>query len=161
MGDEWLTETGQLHRDNDLPAYIGRDGTQMWFHLDRCHRENDLPSVVKLCGTKEWYRNGLRHREGGPALIHPNGREYWYWLGELHRPDGPAITGADLPDRFYFRGVPASSLEAVQEQSAILLQRISRMADEVLQDLDMDLIFTFTSEEFSADYNIDWRKEGF
>jgi len=65
-------------------------------------------------GYKAFYdKQGLRHREGGPAIVQPNGdREYWtrgvrnrvdgaafiygktreYWVdGKLHREDGPAM----------------------------------------------------------------------
>jgi hypothetical protein len=27
----WLNEAGQLHRNNDLPAIIGANGTQYWY----------------------------------------------------------------------------------------------------------------------------------
>jgi hypothetical protein len=35
-------------------------------------------------------KDGKLHREGGPAIICPDGSQYWYDHGFLHRDDGPA-----------------------------------------------------------------------
>ena len=48
-------------------------------------------------GEKHWYQCGLLHREGGPAVIYPNGVRKWYLNGRLHRDDGPAV--------IYFNGL--------------------------------------------------------
>jgi len=34
-------------------------------------------------GTKEWCRYGLRHREEGPAIEHPDGMKEWWQNGKL------------------------------------------------------------------------------
>jgi len=111
----WVDNQNQLHRDNDKPAAIYKngqkewyqhgklwrgddkpsitwhDGSSFWYTDDKLHREGDNPAVVKASGTKEWYKNDLRHRDNGPALIRSNGQQSWYKHGKLHRIDGPAV----------------------------------------------------------------------
>lgn len=42
------------------------------------HRDNDLPAVVKKDGTQMWYDFGELHRVGKPAVVYPDGKvEYW------------------------------------------------------------------------------------
>ena len=61
-------------------------------HDKRLHRDNDLPAIVCRNGTKHWFKHGVLHRANGPAVIYPevsyhegNGRraasygcEWWY-----------------------------------------------------------------------------------
>lgn len=50
----WHDEDGQVHRDGDLPALIGKSG---------------------IYG---WYQHGKLHRDGGkPAYINGDFEEYW------------------------------------------------------------------------------------
>jgi len=45
-----------------------------------------------LSGNKEIYIfNGQKHRERGPAEIHPDGYQAWFWKGLRHNKKGPAI----------------------------------------------------------------------
>lgn len=117
--NRWYDEEGQLHRDNDKPAFIDVWGTQMWYQHGEIHRENgpavirsdgleewykngvkhrdnDLPAIIETNGTKEWCKNGKLHRENDkPAIIHADGSKYWYKNGKLYREDGPVIVKAD------------------------------------------------------------------
>ena len=62
-----------MHRDNDQPAVIDADGTQMWFIHDTPHRDNDQPAVIDADGSQEWYIKGeLSYQE-------------YYINGQLHR----------------------------------------------------------------------------
>jgi hypothetical protein len=45
------------------------------------HREGG-PAVIYPNGSQLWCRNGHLHREGGPAVIYPNGSQYWYLNGK-------------------------------------------------------------------------------
>jgi hypothetical protein len=49
---------------------------------------------------------GRFHREGGPAVIYPDGIKRWYQHGELHRLDGPAIEheGREYRTAYYLNG---------------------------------------------------------
>jgi hypothetical protein len=56
-GDKfWKNEIGQFHR-LDGPAYIGADGSQVWFVNGKCHRL-DGPAYIGADGTQQWFVNG-------------------------------------------------------------------------------------------------------
>lgn len=120
--EEWRNELGALHRDNDLPALILPDGTQMWYQNGQLDRDNDLPAIIEADGTKKWYRNGSINRDNDrhnveqadgtqmwynvngflhrnndlPAVIKTDGTQKWYRNGEHHRSgDNPAVIEAD------------------------------------------------------------------
>jgi hypothetical protein len=44
---------------------------------------------VYVNGTEKWYREGLRHRDGGPAAIYPDGRRIWFTEGQKVREEPP------------------------------------------------------------------------
>jgi hypothetical protein len=48
--------------------------------------------------------DGEKHRQNGPAEIHPNGYEAWYWRGVLHRDKGPAVTYPDGKTEYWIHG---------------------------------------------------------
>jgi hypothetical protein len=55
-------KNGQLHRDNDFPAFISRNGKlQIWFQNGQIHRENNQPAYVYLEENGnvilEWYHH--------------------------------------------------------------------------------------------------------
>jgi len=76
-------KNGKLHRDNDLPAAIWKDGRQAWYKDGKQHRDNDLPAMINFNGTKVWYKNGKPHRDNDlPALIAIDGTKLWYKNGE-------------------------------------------------------------------------------
>jgi len=54
----WFNKAGQLHRENDLPAYIDISGYKEWWINGKRHRENDLPARTWGNGLKEWWKNG-------------------------------------------------------------------------------------------------------
>ena len=87
---------GERHRDNDQPAYIGSYGRKYWWVNGKQHRDNDQPAVTWPDGSKEWYVNGKRHRDNDkPAAIYADGSKAWYVNDRLHRDNGPAIIHAD------------------------------------------------------------------
>ena len=47
-----------LHRDNDLPAMIRTDGSQLWYKDGKQHRDNDLPADIHADGEQQWYKGG-------------------------------------------------------------------------------------------------------
>ena len=109
----WTDENGDLHRDDDSPAYIKYDycdnenkehcffaRTLQWFKHGRLHRDNG-PADISYFDHKQtifqesWYRNGHSHRIGGPSYCQYDDDgtllfEYWKQNGEAHRLDGPA-----------------------------------------------------------------------
>ena len=58
-GKKIWCKNGNIHRENDKPAFIGAWGTQYWYKNGKLHRENDEPAVI---GTdrKEWWINEKR-----------------------------------------------------------------------------------------------------
>ena len=82
-----------------------KDGKQTieWRLGRKFHREGG-PAIVYPDGREEWYIDGKLHREGGPAVITPDGREQWNLNGKLHREDGPALILSDR-EVWYLNGV--------------------------------------------------------
>lgn len=134
---EHKNEDGKLHRDNDLPAVISENGTQMWFQNGKRHRDEDKPAVIYLDGAQLWFANGLAHRcddkpaceylkgekrwflhgkehrdNDKPAHIWPNGTQWWYQNNEKHRDgDKPAIIQPDGVLLWYKFGKKLSNLQ--------------------------------------------------
>jgi hypothetical protein len=72
-----------IHRDGDLPAYEGDDGTKCWYVLGQSHRDNDLPAYEGADGDKEWWFSGKIHRDNDlPAAEYSNGYKAWYKNGQ-------------------------------------------------------------------------------
>lgn len=64
------------------PDYTQYDGLQCWHDGNgQPHSDNDQPAMTRPNGEKIYCRHGVRHRDGGPAHIHPDGREEWYQHG--------------------------------------------------------------------------------
>jgi len=102
MGDDnverWYDKDGQLHRDDDLPAVIGPDGSKSWYKHGKRHRIDDLPAMIMADGAQRWYEHGVPMRTGGgPAEIWRNGAQVWLdENGEWHRDDDkPAMIWPD------------------------------------------------------------------
>lgn len=105
----WYVE-GIIHRDNDLPAMIYKNGNQLWFFYGKRHRVGAPAEILVAKGifadavvlnTTRWYVGGKLHRLDGPAVEPETGENQWYLDGELHRQDGPATT--------YFKNNKANS----------------------------------------------------
>jgi hypothetical protein len=100
MQSAWCRH-GALHRDGDLPAWVGDDGQQEWYREGLRHRDNDAPALLKSrmhpavpVNVKEWWVEGKCHRDGGPAVIRSDGTTGWYSRGLEHRDgDLPAVEG--------------------------------------------------------------------
>ncbi len=54
------------------------------------HRDGG-PALIEPDGTQYWYQHNKFHRDDGPAIIESDGTQHWYQYGEQHRDDGPAI----------------------------------------------------------------------
>jgi hypothetical protein len=104
---------GVLHRENDLPAYIGEDGSQIWYRNGIIHRDakGDLPARIYPNGDQSWYQFGVLHRDNDlPAFVRVNGSKEWFKFGVRHRnEDLPAFIWAvrhrenDLPAHTHIR----------------------------------------------------------
>jgi len=57
----WRNKEGQIHRDNDQPAIISSNGTQLWYKKGKCHRDNDKPAVIYADGAKYWFKEGVEY----------------------------------------------------------------------------------------------------
>jgi hypothetical protein len=86
---------GVLHKE-DGPARIWNDGVEEWYINGRLHRDNDLPAF-KGRNKQIWYQHGKVHRVGKPAVLYEyeganhTKREEWHVDGKCHKLDGPAI----------------------------------------------------------------------
>lgn len=82
---------GDLHRENDLPAF--EDGCQQcWYFHGEKHRKGNPAVISKTC--VEWWVNGLKHRDGGLPAVENGVYNYseWWVNGLKHRDGGlPAI----------------------------------------------------------------------
>ena len=97
---------GERHRENDQPAVVYADGSQLWFYHGELHRENDQPAIVYTSGSKQWYYHGKLHRENDqPAVVYADGSKLWYYHGELHREnDQPAVVNANGSQEWWCNG---------------------------------------------------------
>ena len=98
LEEQFCNAAGQLDRKGDQPASI------------IYNRETGEPLI------QEWYRDGRRHREGGPAVIHPMPgfncliKEWWFKDAIHHWEDKPARTeealdsGRLLAAEFFYEG---------------------------------------------------------
>lgn len=92
---EWRNAEGQLHREGDLPAFYGANGSEYYYRHGDLHRDGDNPAIICPRGNTEYWKHGLRHRDGDkPAVIWNDGTQIFYKNDKLHRLGGPAyITG--------------------------------------------------------------------
>lgn len=90
---EWRRR-GILHRSNDLPAVVYKNGHKEYWENGLLHRENNLPAVLYADGSKEYWHRGLCHRDDGPAIDKINGQKIWKSFGKYHCDSGPAIVQA-------------------------------------------------------------------
>ena len=63
---------GVLHRDDDLPAVIYPDGTELYYINGQKHREGDKPAVIFPDGTESYYKHGIEYTpESKPSVQQP------------------------------------------------------------------------------------------
>jgi len=43
---------------------INSDGSQWWYLNNKLHRNNNLPATIDRNGKMEWYKNGIKQKEG-------------------------------------------------------------------------------------------------
>jgi len=92
---------------------VDEHGTIRWYSDAKrtiMNRE-DGPAYIGSDGTKIWYINGMLHREGGPGIEHADGSTYWYVNDVRHRVDGPATEFANGHKFWYLYGTPMSEKE--------------------------------------------------
>lgn len=66
--------------------------------------KTEQTSILASSRGMYWYKNGKNHRDGGPAIIYPNGNKHWFQNGLWHGEDGPAAIYSDGRKRFYIEG---------------------------------------------------------
>lgn len=97
---------------------VTNNGTEHWKNSKgQDHREGG-PAVIYPNGDEEWYLNGLLHREDGPALVFSNGTKKWFRNHEFHREDGPAIIWNDGTEEWYLNDREVDPLEVFLLQGA-------------------------------------------
>ena len=83
---------GVLHRDDDLPAVMYKDGScEWWVHGKRLRRNPHDPTEIrtfwhKTLTTRIWHDiNGKFHRIDNPAIERFDGTKEWWLHGERRR----------------------------------------------------------------------------
>jgi hypothetical protein len=91
-GKSWRLD-GKLHREHDLPAYVGNDGERKWHRRGRLYRANDKPGYISFNGDCSWCEHGRTQRgHDRPSYIFAKGSRTWSLHGHYHRDnDLPAI----------------------------------------------------------------------
>jgi len=133
----WYDSQGELHRENDLPAYISANGSKFWYINGKRHRDNDLPAVEFASGYKAWWVNGTRHRDNDlPAVEFASGTKYWYSKGILHRENGlPCVIGRGRKE-WWVNGKRDFSREIeIGNQGIKEFIEMNRLSKEFLYDL--------------------------
>jgi hypothetical protein len=69
-----------------MTVEIDKYGNKTWYNTSgELHRDNDLPAVENANGSKSWYVNGELHRLGGlPAVEYANGDKEWHIYGKKY-----------------------------------------------------------------------------
>jgi hypothetical protein len=84
--------------------HVMEDGTIIYRSPDgRRHRE-DGPAVIHPDGQMEWFINGLRENRNGPAFVSEDMIAYFQG-GHLHNDDGPAVFYSNGVVEFWQHGV--------------------------------------------------------
>jgi hypothetical protein len=84
-----------LHRENDKPAIIAKNGSMAWFLNGKYRRQNSYPNLI-WNNNQYWIKDNNLHREDGPAIIYSNGDKIWYYHGKRHREgDKPVYIGSN------------------------------------------------------------------
>ena len=84
---------------------------EKWYHHGVLHRDNDLPAHVRkefsdVILQQYYYKNGKLHRDNDkPALIE-DGFQQWYYQGKIHRLEKPAVMERKYGvfDSYYYHG---------------------------------------------------------
>lgn len=71
----------KLHRD-DGPAVIRSDHTQIWYRRGEMHRDNDEPAYIGSDGKQIWCQYNFIHRDNGPAIIYSDNPSEWWKKGK-------------------------------------------------------------------------------
>jgi hypothetical protein len=76
----------ELHSpDNNTPAEEHSIGSKTWYKNGKVHRDDDLPAFIGCTGIQQYYQYGVLHRENGPAEIHPCGVNLFYLNGKYYQ----------------------------------------------------------------------------
>jgi hypothetical protein len=67
--------------------FVYEGGRTSFFKDGQLHRDDDLPSVIWRDGSKFWYQNGLSHRLNGPSDIYASGNKGYYINGKNLTPE--------------------------------------------------------------------------
>ena len=136
----WYFSNFKQHRDNDLPAYVGANGTKEWWTYAKRDRKNGEPAVITSLGDREWWVDDQRHRDFGPAVEKFDGTKEWWQHGKLHREDGPAIEHPDGKKEYFRNGerwsegpakapeIRQQNIEKVVEQATVVEENVKVMA---------------------------------
>jgi len=83
----WRNSAGQYHREGDKPAFIGSNGTVVYYKEGMRHRDGDKPAYIGCDGSVFYFKEDKIHREGDnsqskPAVIYSNGLVEYHENGE-------------------------------------------------------------------------------
>lgn len=56
---QWRNQVGQLHRDNDQPAFITSEGECIWYCNGEIHRDGDKPAIITKTKVEYYYHDVL------------------------------------------------------------------------------------------------------
>lgn len=102
--EDWQKAVTKINRDKIIAELqtdpIWKDfkdpiqGNIDWNQCSEIIKDGSTVCITKECSFYKkpitiHYKNGVRHREGGPAVIGSNGQFYWF-EGKEHRTDGPS-----------------------------------------------------------------------
>jgi len=109
---------------------IKKNGEDTWYLKNNIiHRDNDLPAVIIRDGKKQiWFKNGLKHRLGKPAIIsqafsYDLSYEEWWIEGQKHREDGPAVTFSSGNKEYWLNGVEITEKDFLHELEKFKLNK--------------------------------------
>ena len=79
---KWYNNNNEIHRDQDKPAVIYKNGSKIWCINNELYRDQDKLAKIYNTNEKLWYKNNKIHRMRGYAcywkhLFHSN---FYLWF---------------------------------------------------------------------------------
>jgi len=96
-------KNGVIHRDDDLPAVLHKNGTLFWLKDGKTHRKGG-PAVLFKDGETQWYQKNKLHRWIKPAVECKDGTKAWFRHGKKHRWLSPALIKANGEEEWCLYG---------------------------------------------------------
>lgn len=133
FGMELWLQDGFIHRDEDLPAFIGPNQEELWWcqHGQR-HRDGDKPALITTPGAKNWHQEVFVHSlaKNKSDISWGDGTQQWFCHNRRHRLTGPASISSTGAKEYWIHNTRLTKKEWIQRVENIrAVENIYRLAE--------------------------------